>query len=58
MRILLTAIWTFIVLYAMELLEVTKDIYHLSIALLIAFGGAMLIFYLFKVKEQKKEIKR
>lgn len=57
MKILRTAIWTFIVLYAMELLGVTKDIYYLSIALLITFGGTLLIFYLFKVKDREDKTK-
>lgn len=54
MKILFTAIWTFIVLYSIELFGISKNIYNLSIALLIVFGGMFLIFKLFKDRKDKK----
>lgn len=53
MKTLFYAIWLFIVLYTLELLEVPRDIFYLLIAAPIGVGGAFLISYLFDRRGNK-----
>lgn len=53
MKILFYAIWLFIVLYALELFEVPRDIFYLLIAIPIGLGGIFMISYLFDRKGNK-----